>query len=166
MPGMRASDLARERTAGLLRRRCDEGYLSLETFERRLADVFCARDVEQLAGLTADLPAIGVVGRFRQWQLNRRVIPAPVPSSGVRLPLELVGRRAVRLGRSRGCDVVLDDDSVSRTHALIQGTGAGWTLRDLGSSNGTWLGGVPVTGAARVVPGDLAVLGSCEVRFL
>lgn len=166
MPGMRASDLARERTAGLLRRRCEEGYLSLETFERRLADVFSARDVEQLAGLTADLPAIGVVGRFRQWQLNRRIVPAPVLSSGVRLPLELVGRRAVTLGRSRHCDVVLNDDSVSRTHVVIRGTSAGWYLEDIGSSNGTWLNGVPLTDVTRVVPGDVAVLGSCEVQLL
>jgi hypothetical protein len=33
---MRASDRSRERAAALLRRRCEEGYLSLETFERRV----------------------------------------------------------------------------------------------------------------------------------
>jgi hypothetical protein len=43
---MRASDDARERTAALLRRRWGEGYLSLETFERRVADVYRARSAE------------------------------------------------------------------------------------------------------------------------
>ena len=56
---MRVSDDARERAAALLRRRWGEGYLSLETFERRVADVYRARSAEQLAGLTADLPAVG-----------------------------------------------------------------------------------------------------------
>ena len=47
---MRASDQARERTAALLRRRCEEGYLSLDTLERRVEDVYRARSTEQLAG--------------------------------------------------------------------------------------------------------------------
>jgi Domain of unknown function (DUF1707) len=47
---MRASDQARERTVSLLRRRWDEGYLSLDTFERRVEDVYRARSAEELAG--------------------------------------------------------------------------------------------------------------------
>jgi hypothetical protein len=65
---MRVSDDARERTAALLRRRCAEGYLSLDTYERRVEDVYRARSAEQLAGLTADLPAIGLLARLRQWR--------------------------------------------------------------------------------------------------
>lgn len=111
---MRASDEARERTAAVLRRRCGEGYLSLETFERRVADVYRATTAEQLAGLTADLPAIGLLARLRQWRFGGPVDAAP---EGLRLPLEVVGDRPLTLGRGLGCDVVVKHDTVSRLHA-------------------------------------------------
>lgn len=165
-PRMRASDHARERTVRLLRRRCDEGYLSLDTFERRIECVYRAQDADELARLAADLPAIGVLDRFRQWRMSRRVGRPALPPDGVRLPLELVGERPLVLGRSRRCDIVLDDDTVSRTHASIRRTADGWLLRDLGSSNGTWVGGKAADGAERVVPGDTITLGACRVRLL
>jgi len=163
---MRASELARERAAGLLRRRCDEGYLSLDTFERRLEDVYRAKDVDQLVGVTADLPAIGIAGRFKQWRVSRRAASWPVPVGGVRLPLELVGDRALVLGRSRSSDVVLNDNTVSRSHAILRRTNGCWYLRDLGSSNGTWVDGKPIARAEPVVPGDAVVLGDCIVHLL
>jgi two-component system, NtrC family, response regulator AtoC len=46
--------------------------------------------------------------------------------------------RSVILGRDAGCDVVIDDGSVSRRHAALH-IGARPALEDLGSSNGTWL---------------------------
>jgi FHA domain/Domain of unknown function (DUF1707) len=156
---MRASDHARERTVALLRRRCGEGYLSLETFERRIEDVYRARSTEQLAGLTADLPAIGLRARLRQWRLR----PAAAAPDALRLPLELVRDRPLTLGRSHYCDVVLAHDTVSRRHAEIRRDGAGWYLRDLGSSNGTWLGGSRVEREQRVRRGDQLLLGGCLV---
>jgi hypothetical protein len=161
-PPMRASDRARERTARLLRRRCDEGYLSLDTFEDRLESVFRARDAEELAALTDDLPAIGVVDRIKQWRVARRT----PPPQGVRLPLELVGERPFVLGRSRRCDVVLDDDTVSRIHAELRRAHDGWYLRDLSSSNGTCISGRPIAGAERVLPGERIRLGGCQVLLL
>lgn len=159
---MRASDRARDRAARLLRRRCDEGYLSLDTFERRLECAFRARDAEELAALTDDLPAIGFVDRIRQWRSIRRA----APPQGVRLPLELVGDRPLVLGRSRQCDVVLKDDTVSRIHAELRRADDGWYLRDLRSSNGTCVDGRPIARAERVFPGERIALGGCEVRLL
>lgn len=43
------------------------------------------------------------------------------------------------IGRGRHCDLVLDSAQVSREHAAIVRTAAGWFLEDLGSSNGTWV---------------------------
>jgi FHA domain/Domain of unknown function (DUF1707) len=162
-PRMRASDRARERTARLLRRRCDEGYLSLDTFEDRLEGVFRAREVEELAVLTEDLPAIGILDRIRQWRIGRRSAPPP---QGVRLPLELIGERPVVLGRSRRCDVVLDDETVSRIHAELRRGHDGWYLRDLSSSNGTCVDGRPIARAERVYPGARIRLGGCQVLLL
>ncbi len=78
-----------------------------------------------------------------------------------------VPRTGATLGRSRDCEVVVDDVNVSRRHAEVRpGPEAGsWTVRDLGSTNGTRVNGRPVTGAQAVRPGDRLELGTAEVVF-
>jgi pSer/pThr/pTyr-binding forkhead associated (FHA) protein len=49
--------------------------------------------------------------------------------------------KVVRIGRSIKSDLVVDDLKVSRNHALIEWDGASFTLRDLGSSNGSYING-------------------------
>jgi transcriptional regulator with GAF, ATPase, and Fis domain len=48
----------------------------------------------------------------------------------------------VSVGTAQGNDLVLADPTVSRHHFSISATPTGLLLRDLGSSNGTWVGGV------------------------
>ena len=45
----------------------------------------------------------------------------------------------LEIGRSSGCDVVVDSGTVSRHHADIEVTGGVVTLTDVGSSNGTFI---------------------------
>jgi len=56
------------------------------------------------------------------------------------------------LGRNAGCDVVLADQTVSSRHAEVVPVPGGYALRDLDSSNGSWVG------SARVPPGTLHTL--------
>jgi hypothetical protein len=49
------------------------------------------------------------------------------------------------IGRDPDADVYLDDERVSWEHAVLRPAGDGWVLEDLGSSNGTFLGGEQVT---------------------
>jgi DNA-binding winged helix-turn-helix (wHTH) protein len=64
------------------------------------------------------------------------------------------------LGRDPAAQVFLDDTAVSRRHARITVRGSQATLEDLGSKNGTFLGGKPVTASAPLQDADAIVLGS------
>lgn len=57
----------------------------------------------------------------------------------------LGGQGQAVLGRVTGCDVTVPDDSISRRHARIEGAGERWSIVDLGSSNGTKVGGKLLT---------------------
>ena len=47
----------------------------------------------------------------------------------------------ITIGRSRRCDVTLESPQLSRMHASVEATSSGIYLRDLGSSNGTFVNG-------------------------
>ena len=64
------------------------------------------------------------------------------------------------VGRLPDNDVVVDDRSVSRRHALISPLGEGHTIRDTGSRNGTWLNGRRIGNEpVPLHPGDRIALG-------
>jgi len=69
------------------------------------------------------------------------------------------------LGRSRECDVVLDDAGVSRRHAEIRPGADGWTVRDLGSTNGVRLNARALRGTQPLKLGDRLQLGTTEIVF-
>ena len=54
------------------------------------------------------------------------------------------------IGRGVHNDVVLADDSVSDSHAKLQGRDDGWYVVDMGSTNGTYVGGRRILGEARL----------------
>jgi hypothetical protein len=53
----------------------------------------------------------------------------------------IVSERGVVMGRSRDCDLVLEDPNVSRKHAEVRPSGGSWVVRDLGSTNGIRVNG-------------------------
>ena len=87
----------------------------------------------------------------------------PVGGGGGHL---LEGGRALTVGRSKGCEIVLNDDTVSNTHARVAFSAKDqWvTVSDLGSSNGTFLNGERISSAeARI--GDELRFGTTEFRL-
>lgn len=150
---VRPSHDTREQTIAQLRRGYLAGRLGSDTFAHRLDDALESGSREQLRGLTADLPA--APPRPLLARLRARLRPRSLPV--------LVGAQLV-VGRSRACQVVLGDETVSRRHAELRFRDGRWMLRDLGSSNGTYVNGRRVV-EAEVRPGDLVQLGGAELRL-
>src|SRR5579863_9940585 len=71
-----------------------------------------------------------------------------------------------RVGRSVTNDLVLDEESVSRNHALVYASEAGvYYINDLGSSNGTFVNGSRVSAPTQLKDGDRILFGTCGLEF-
>ena len=92
----------------------------------------------------------------------RRPARALLAVGGRRLPLPA---RGATIGRSRDCDIVLEDAGISRRHIEIRPGESAWTVADLGSTNGVRLNGRMVRGAQPLRGGDRLELGSTEIVF-
>lgn len=75
-----------------------------------------------------------------------------------------IGDRAIRIGRRPGNDLILADEKTSGVHAEIVPEGDRHVLRDLGSTNGTFLDGKRITELV-LTPGDEVTIGRWRVRF-
>jgi hypothetical protein len=75
--------------------------------------------------------------------------------------------RELTVGRGAGCAIVLGDDTyVSQLHArLFQQNGEGY-IEDLGSTNGTYVNGKPITGATRLRRGDQVQFGQTVAEIV
>ena len=111
----------------------------------------------------------------------RTPVPAPtdsaktsvLPRSGSTTAALLVGGEggqritvadSATLGRLPECEVTLDDPSVSRRHARVSRRGGGWTVEDLGSTNGLKVNGMKVQ-QADLTDGDRLELGTVKLLF-
>ena len=77
----------------------------------------------------------------------------------------IIGPSGATIGRSRSCDVVLDDPNVSRKHAEVRPRGGAWVLSDLGSTNGSTLNGRRLEHPEVVRPGDEIEIGASVMTF-
>jgi hypothetical protein len=95
---------------------------------------------------------------------------APRQGAGARALLVGEDKRTVLsgsrllIGRSRDCDITIDDPNVSRRHAELRNEDGRWVVSDLGSTNGVKVNGRRVERAA-LEPGDELVLGLARLRF-
>jgi len=84
------------------------------------------------------------------------------PDTGAMYPLD-EGENTI--GRADDSDVRLNDEKVSARHARISFQDARWTICDLGSTNGTFLGAAPLAGPASLAPGAVIHLGNTSLVF-
>ena len=62
-------------------------------------------------------------------------------------------------------ELAVDGDGVSRVHAVLERFGDTWTVRDLGSRNGTFVNGGRIIGEHALHPGDEILLGRLRLLF-
>lgn len=85
------------------------------------------------------------------------------PSGRELVPLH--GQR-VTLGKASTNAVALEhDETVSRLHAVLENLGFAWSIRDLGSRNGTYLNGERITAERVLRSGDEVRLGKSRLVF-
>ena len=90
-----------------------------------------------------------------------RLIFTSAPSEG--RVVELTAAR-LTIGRVAGNDLHLDDQKVSRHHAVIEVHERQAVLRDLGSRNGTYVDGVRLSGAHVLSGGERLRFGDQQLR--
>ncbi|NMO90576.1 FHA domain-containing protein [Actinomycetospora sp. TBRC 11914] len=124
------------------------------------------------AGALAAMATVSVPARLRT--TIARLTPSPAPARAVLVVDEPAGSRLtdtdvagrVELGRDPDGDVVVDHPSVSWRHlALEPDRSGGWTVTDLGSTNGTTVDGAPVTAPTPLPPGAELRLGADGPRL-
>lgn len=96
--------------------------------------------------------------------VGRAMVPMPAALSGRESTGAYDADGTITIGRGAGNDIVLKELLVSRRHAEVRRTGAGYIVVDLGSSNGTFLNGRQVS-RAPLRPGDLLSIGRHEFAF-
>jgi DNA-binding NtrC family response regulator len=90
-----------------------------------------------------------------------RLVVASGPDQGKTVELESM---RIRIGAQKGNDLALADRLVSGHHCEISLAPDGFLLRDLDSTNGTWLAGHRVR-EAFINPGSVIYLGESRLRF-
>ncbi|HEV3377077.1 MAG TPA: DUF1707 and FHA domain-containing protein [Thermoleophilaceae bacterium] len=167
---LRPSEGDRARVAQALRAGSVEGKLSIDTFSERIDRLLAARSQSELDSLVADVrgpdPIRSALLRGVAWWAS---LAADVRAAWHRPHEPVLGLPAadvsVTLGRSRDCDCILAEPSVSRRHAQLRRGGGRWFLRDLGSRNGTRVNGVRLLDEAEVCPGDRVSFGDASFRL-
>jgi hypothetical protein len=77
----------------------------------------------------------------------------------------VLGEYVVTVGRLPECTITLADPNVSRRHAEIRPSGAGYRILDLGSTNGTLVNGVRIH-ERELVDGDVITFGATALTFV
>lgn len=122
----------------------------------------------------AGFPVLRVGEVVRLGTPSRTPLPSPGGTGSVDLVVcggPLVGTRVSLgegehvVGRGSGTDVKLSDPAMSRRHLKVAVSGAGVSVSDAGSSNGTFIDGVPVSEPHLVAPGEIVEAGSSLIGF-
>ncbi|HET6841617.1 MAG TPA: adenylate/guanylate cyclase domain-containing protein [Candidatus Angelobacter sp.] len=93
--------------------------------------------------------------------MARLIISSPDGKKGI---LELT-KPVITVGRGNANDLVLNDSSVSRFHAVVKVQDKSVVIADRGSTNGVLLNGERISSDCEINDGDVALIGRYELRL-
>jgi len=140
-----------------------EGYtLSGEPVVSLVTDPAVKRGTCRVTPVQAAAPVTPTTVTATSPPATSAALASVVLADGQRIVLD---RDLITVGRQSDCQVVVDDHNVSRRHAEIRRTTAGWVVTDRGSTNGTKVNGEKVVNGRLLVDGDVVAFGSAHARF-
>ncbi|NBU48229.1 MAG: FHA domain-containing protein, partial [Flavobacteriales bacterium] len=79
---------------------------------------------------------------------------------------KLKKKKQIIVGRNPNCDVLINNPSVSRQHAVIERVSQSeYSIKDLGSLNGTFVNGRRISGATKVTNKDVILIGRFRISL-
>lgn len=99
-------------------------------------------------------PAVPVSTPQAEWYLQVSIGTQP----GRKFPLQ----DQMIAGRSQSNPIWVNNNNASRRHAQIEASGDGFAIKDLGSTNGTWVNGERISGRVRLRENDTVIIGDTE----
>lgn len=94
----------------------------------------------------------------------RKCVLAVTEGPAAKVKFELGKKKTIRIGKKNDNDIVVNDKTVSRNHVEIETTSDSFLLRDLNSTNGTFINGTRVK-EAFLSPGDVISIGNTKIVY-
>ncbi len=137
-------------------------YLFIWTIVRSATRDVRATPQESIVLSAADASELRAqVARSRPSRVKLAVVSSPALPAGRRLELA----EPTTVGRAPECDLRLErDEYASSRHARISPADNGIWVEDLGSTNGTFVNGAPVTTVRLLHPGDVIRIGDTQLQ--
>lgn len=122
----------------------------------------------EVAAVAAAVPSATMIYRPQADLEPPPAVPAPQPQERVTLSVDgrsvPITANSVVIGRSRECDVRVNDSNASRRHAEVTRDGDTYVVVDLGSTNGTEVNGRRIR-REPLTDGDRITIGATDLIF-
>lgn len=122
-----------------------------------------ARLLWQKPAIETQLPHDDMAGVERLSTYREKLV---VSHAGKELLTHALRPGRFMIGRAASADICLPCRHVSRRHALLISSAAGLLLRDLGSTNGSFVNGVRFRANQALSPGDVIYLADCRIEYV
>ncbi len=136
------------------------------TFDVCLESIFCrGSNFLGCAMSTKPITAITIISKISDRSVQQSAALVVIYGEELGRKFDLDGKQ-ITIGRSSKADIPIDQDSVSRKHVRIVSDGGKVTIKDLGSTNGTFVNDDAVADEVRLRNGDLIKVGRTIFKFL
>ena len=108
---------------------------------------------------------VTVISKISERAVNRDAAMVVIHGLDLGRKFDLM-RESTVVGRSSKADIHIDQDAISRSHARVTAAGGRVTIKDLGSTNGTYVNDELLTDDYQLRNGDLVKIGRTIFKFI